>query len=95
MDGKLHGEGADGWYGQFEYRLTNNPTWAFIKWEEFNSTDKGDDVNYDALHIGLTKQLSERNELTLQWTDGEIYNDHKGETYKRDEIGLQWQTIFE
>ncbi len=94
MDGKLHGDNVDGWYGQFEYRLTKNPTWAFVKLEEFNPTD---DAKYDAVHLGLTKQLDANNELTLQWTDADCDYRRRGSdrTRKKDLIGLQWQMMFD
>ncbi len=93
MDGKLGGEDADGWYGQFEYRLTKNPTWAFVKIEEFNPRDY---AKYDAVHLGLTKQIDENNELTLQWSDAETRKTRRGDvTNKKDVIGLQWQMIFD
>ncbi len=94
MDGKLHGDDVAGWYGQLEYRLTKNPTWAFVKLEEFNPEG---DAKYEALHLGLTKQLDENNELTLQWTDADCDYRRRGsdKTRNKDLIGLQWQMIFD
>ncbi len=90
MDGKRWSDDLKGWYGQFEYQLTKNPTWVFVKFEDF---ERGDWMEYDAVHIGLTKQLDANNELTLQLSEGDLKDG--GDTYRRDEIGLQWQMIFE
>ncbi len=90
MDGKRWSSDLKGWYGQFEYQLTRNPMWAFVKLEDF---ERGNDYEYDAVHLGLVKQLDENNELTLQWTDGDYDDD--GDIEKRDEIGLQWQMMFD
>ncbi len=90
MDGKRWSSDLKGWYGQFEYQLTQNPTWAFLKLEDY---ERGDWMEYDAVHLGLTKQLDENNELTLQFSDGDLMEE--GHSSNRDEIGLQWQMIFE
>ncbi len=91
VEGELFGNDIDGYYAQLERSgLTEGGT-GFVKVEQYDPDTATANNAYEAVHVGYSQWLDQNNELTIQYTDGEL----KGASDEsRDKIAVQWQFGF-
>ena len=88
LEGEWMGADKEAWYGQASYHFDKDPAIAYVRYEEFDPDTDIRDNAYSGLHVGYKYNLTPKDQVTLEYTKGEVGNDDA------DDMTVQYQRVF-